>query len=127
MPLIYVEPEVAFKVTQPSSGGRPLNLTVYHVYGVAQIQAHLNGGDPPRDIKELRWKGWYTLNKQASDSRFWPTQQGTVFEIRELPNFKEEHWECDDDHAGVVQQALDDGLVRFKDNELTILNRNCHT
>ena len=121
MPLIYVEPEVAFKVTQPSEDG-PQTLTVYHVYGVAQIQAHLNGGDPPRDVKEIRWKGWSTLDKEASDRR--PAQQGTVFEIRELPNFKEEQWECDDDHGDLIQQALDNGLVRFKDNELTIITKN---
>ena len=124
MPLIYVEPEVAFKVTQPSEDG-PQTLTVYRVYGIALVHGFLNGGPPPKDINQLRWKGWYTLDKDTSTHR--EGVYSPAFEIRDLPNFKEEHWECDDAHAGVVQQALDDGLVRFKDNELTILNRNCHT
>jgi len=121
MPLIYVEPEVAFKVTQPSEDG-PQTLTVYRVYGIASVHGFLNGGPPPKDINQLRWKGWYTLDKDTSTHR--EGVYGPVFEIRELPNFKEEHWVCDDDHAGVVQQALDEGLVRFDNKVLTRLNRN---
>jgi hypothetical protein len=105
MPLAYVKPEEAFEVTQPSSGGRPLNLTVYHVY---------KGTNFPDPLVY-----WYTFDEaEGEDNEFdirelptWSTRAGVMGSLSERARF----------HESFLQEALDCGMVRIENNKLVIL------
>jgi hypothetical protein len=95
MPLAYVKPEEAFEVTQPSSGGRPLNLTVYHVY---------KGTNFPDPLVY-----WYTFDEAEGEDN--------EFDIRELPTFSLKSLS----HQDLLQGCLKRGMVRIENNKLVIL------
>ena len=119
MPLAYVKPEEAFEVryqlddqqiqahcdAAPENDRRDfddrggLQIPVYHVY------KDTNYPDP------LTY--WYTLD-ECEDDQY-------AFDIRNIPTW----WgEVDnDDHEGIIQEALDDGVIDFVGLKMVVLTK----
>ena len=115
MPLAYVPPEEAFEVciqcteeqiqrhcdAAPENDRRDfddqggLQVPVYHVYKNGNISN--------------RMKYWYTFDEAEGEDN--------EFDIRELPNWSEHPYGTSFDV--LLQEALDRGLVRINNNQLT--------
>ena len=122
MPYKYVWPEEAFEVriqcteeqiqqhcdAAPENDRRDfddrggLQIPVYHVYKNDNIYDRLTF--------------WYTLDKTECDTH--------EFDIRDLPNYpghdpnRPYYGMSVDDHAEILQSALDSGMVRFDQDKL---------